>query len=121
MLLALLQHALDLAAAATQMPRRDLRLDLRSEDYDPSAQIEPEQEDGDAVQRTVEAIERTGIALISGTRAGSADPQQGRDDCVPVQPARMRPWPARGEAVQALRPNMNNSASSGQRILSSSG
>ena len=82
------------------MPRRDLRLDLRSEDHDPSAQIEPEQEDGDAVQRTVEAIKRTGIAHISGIRAGGANPQHGRDYCAPVQPAPMRPRSARGEAIK---------------------
>src|SRR5262249_54646035 len=55
-------------------------------------------------QRTVEAIERTGIAHISGKRAGGADPQQGRDDCAPVQPAPMRPRPARREAVQGAQP-----------------
>src|SRR5262245_9462739 len=101
--LALLQHARDLAVAATAMPRRDLPFDRRAEDHGPSAQIEPKQEDGDAAQRTVEAIERTGIAHISGKRAGGADPQQGRDDCAPVQPAPMRPRSARREAVQGAQ------------------
>src|SRR5215471_5381725 len=119
--LALLQHAPDLAVSATAMPRRDFPLDRCAEDHGPSAQIEPEQEDGDAAQRTVEAIERTGIAHISGKRAGGADPQQGRDDCAPVQPARMRPRPARREAVQGAQAEHERQRQQGPADLESSG